>query len=314
MTLQAKHTRFRAYQLGSAGSSFSYYDGNTFTLIEARLTDINKASIKDELKICGKDYIDTLHITSWDQDHCTPSQLQEILDLWHPSKIEYPGYPPHTDSGIESLQIITGYRSAIFTKTSKVKVDPLYIDGLNPAKHYGYSDIFYHPKSIDPNSSNNNSTVKQFRTGSFNVLSLGDVESPILSAGLRSQKTIQRETDIIILAHHGADNGFTTNKFIEEVRPSFAVATSNYDNQFEHPRQEIRDILYKNNVPLFTTKTGDLIVRSIGGHVGKYVIENYISNGDKLSSRKEEMAKKFYFLKQNSDTIRNIINRPNRGP
>jgi competence protein ComEC len=145
-------------------------------------------------------------------------------------------------------------------------------------------------------------------------LSLGDVESPILSAGLRSQKTIQRETDILILAHHGADNGFTTKKFIEEVRPSFAVATSNYDNHFEHPRKEIREILYKNKIPLFTTKTGDLIVRSIGGHFGKYVIENYISNGETLSSRQEKTAKKLHFLSQNADTIRNIINRQNRGP
>ena len=32
------YTRFRAYQLGNAGSSFSYYADGHFTLIEARLT------------------------------------------------------------------------------------------------------------------------------------------------------------------------------------------------------------------------------------------------------------------------------------
>jgi len=314
MTLQAKHTRFRAYQLGSAGSSFSYYDGNEFTLIEARLTDLNKVSITEELSFCHKQYIDVLHITSWDQDHCTPSQLLEILDLWQPYKIEYPGYEPHTDAGKESLKIIKEYSPNMSMVLKKIEVGPKYINSLDSAQNYGYKNIIYHPRILDPNSSNNNSIVKFFRTGSFNVLSLGDVESTELSAGLHSQKIIQQETDILILAHHGADNGFTTNTFVKKVNPSFAIATSNYDNKFEHPRQEIRDILYKNNVPLFTTKTGDIIVKSIGGHFGKYVIENYISNGEKKSSYKECYAKKHHFLKQNVDAIRNMLNNKRRWP
>lgn len=65
----SKNTRFRAYQLGSKGSSFSYSVDNHFTLIEARYNDINKKSIQFELKKIGVQYIDCLHITSWD-DHC----------------------------------------------------------------------------------------------------------------------------------------------------------------------------------------------------------------------------------------------------
>ncbi|MCI0376219.1 MAG: patatin-like phospholipase family protein [Gemmataceae bacterium] len=40
--LLKKLTRFRAYQLGEIGSSFSYWDGSTFTLIEARVTDVSR--------------------------------------------------------------------------------------------------------------------------------------------------------------------------------------------------------------------------------------------------------------------------------
>ena len=67
--LQAKPTRFRAYQLGSAGSSFSYFDGSHFTLIEARITDQSRPCLEAELNACGVRTINCLHITSWDTDH-----------------------------------------------------------------------------------------------------------------------------------------------------------------------------------------------------------------------------------------------------
>ena len=106
MTVLKKTTRFRAYQLGNAGSSFSYFSENKFTLIEARYNEFNAQSIKSEMKVCGVTEISTLHITSWDQDHCVPSQLEEIIEQLRPSRIEYPGYSPHTESGKSSLSII----------------------------------------------------------------------------------------------------------------------------------------------------------------------------------------------------------------
>lgn len=253
-------TRFRAYQLGTAGSSFSYFADNHFTLIEARLTDINKITLASELKLCGKSKIDTLHITSWDQDHCSVPQLKAVLELYSPTKIEYPGYIPHTDSGKESLQIIKQYQQANKPpKSIKIQsITPPYIESLDTATEYGYNDVLHHPKFISDNS-NDNSTIKHFRKGSFNLLSLGDVESSTIASSIANKKTIQKETDVMILAHHGADNGFTTANFLKKVKPLVAIATSNYDNQFAHPKQSIRDLLYKHEIDLFTTKTGDVI-------------------------------------------------------
>jgi hypothetical protein len=79
------------------------------------------------------------------------------------------------------------------------------------------------PSHIDPDCGNNNSTLMQFRIGSFNVLSLGDVEFPNISARLRRSRLLQLETDIMILAHHGADNGFTNDKLLRELEPSLLV-------------------------------------------------------------------------------------------
>ena len=314
MTVIQKHTRFRAYQLGSAGSSFSYFNGSNFTLIEARYTDGNKESIKQELELCGANGIYDLHLTSWDQDHCVPSQLEEILQEFNPSKIEYPGYAPHSDSGKDSLRIIQAFRNRNKGSKKVVQVTPEYIASLDAAKNYGYRDILYHPKAIDPESSNNNSTVKQFRSGSFNVLSLGDVESTQISSGLKSYTTVNSEVDVIILAHHGAANGFTTSSFLKTVRPTVAIASADYANQFEHPKQEIRDLLDKHRIKLFTTKTGDVVIYSLAKHMGHYRLVNLKAGSTEVSSQYDYYAKKSKYLGQNDDTIRARQKRGNRGP
>lgn len=314
MALKSKITRFRAYQLGNAGSSFSYFNGSKFTLIEARLTEVNKPNIQKELEICGVQRIDTLHITSWDQDHCSPSQLENILNQYKPSKIEYPGYPPHTESGKNSLRIIKSYEKNDSIKPKTISITPEYISSLNDAQNYGYKDTLHHPKTIDKDSSNNNSTVKHFRSGSFNVLSLGDVESNHIAAWLRRQRTINQETDVMILAHHGADNGFTTSSFIRKVRPSVAIASADYANQFKHPKQQIRELLHKNKVKLFTTKTGDVVIYSIGTHIGNYRVVNLKSGSTETSSQNQFKARKYSFLINNTDTIRARTSNNNRGP
>ena len=227
MTLRASNTRFRAYQLESAGSSFSYFSGGKFTLIEGRYSGENQASIQHEMKICGVGKLNTLHITSWDQDHCSPKQLQKILEELQPDKIQYPGYSPHTECGSESLAIIKAHKKRI-AQSTVISITPDYIRSLDNASSYGYRDILYWPKEIDTENANNNSTVKQFRSGCFNVLSLGDVESTQISSYLRRTRSINSEVDVMIMAHHGADNGFTTSAFLKIVSPTLAIATSNY--------------------------------------------------------------------------------------
>lgn len=284
-------------------------------MIEARLDEKNELRIYQELKSCHKESIDVLHITSWDQDHCSPSQLEKILQQFEPNKIEYPGYVPKTESGKRSLEIILGYKKRkIRDVVNVVSYTPEYIDSLNKAKNYGYNDIVYWPKAIDTECANNNSTIKQFRSGCFNVLSLGDVESSQISSLIRRSKTIYSEVDVMIMAHHGADNGFTTSSFLKNVKPTIAVASSNYDNQFEHPKQAIRDLLHKHDIKLFTTKTGDVLVESLKNHTGHYLVTNFKTNSSDVSSQYEFIARKSKFLNNNQDTVRDRIARHNKGP
>ena len=302
-------TRFRGYQLGEAGSSFSYFADRHFTLLEAMVTDLSLPQLHLELAACDKQAVDTLHITSWDVDHCKPSSLEWILAHLRPSKIEYPGYEPHTDSGRECLRMIKAYHRSRAARGESIVVqaiDPPYITGLETAQSLGYRDIFYHPRQLREDA-NDNSSIKFFRRGSFNVLSLGDVMAPEISAMLRRCKTLCREVDVMILAHHGADNGFTTNRLLDALKPRVAICSSDYDNRFEHPRQEVRDLLHEQNIRLFTTKTGDVIIESIGSHAADYQVTNLISDSTQVSSAVRYRARKFEHLSKNADAIRNVL-------
>jgi competence protein ComEC len=302
-------TRFRAYQLGSAGSSFSYFADGHFTVLEGRLTNVSKPSLIWEMANCGVKMGDTLHITSWDSDHCSPTELSDLLLLTRPAKIEYPGYKPNSDSGDACLAIIQGYSETRRTSNRSTQlqaITPEYIDSLTQSEALAFRDVFYHPRWIDDSCSNNNSTVKLFRRGSFNLLSLGHIESPNISARLRRDKYLSRETDVMILAHHGADNGFTNEPFLERIEPSLAICSSDFDNQHDHPREEIRELLYEQSIRLMTTKTGDVILKSIGDHTGKFQAINLKANSADISSQCEFEAKKKRLLSYNADTIRQL--------
>lgn len=305
-------TRFRAYQLGSAGSSFSYSADGHFTLIEARLTDTSLRSLLQEMKLCGVSIVDTLHITSWDADHCAEAELPRILRLFRPRRIECPGYDPHTDTGKACQALIRRYRSEQAAASVVIKVQPItpeYIDSLETLSELAFRNVFLHPRWLDPDCANDNSTVKLFRAGSFNVLSLGDVEDPRIAAALRTTRCLTRETDVMIVAHHGADNGFTTKRFLAALDPKLAICSSNYDNMYSHPRQEIRELLYERGIRLMTTKTGDVIVRSIGAHTGKFQAINLKADSSEVSSSCEFTSKKSGLLAHNDDTVRQLFAR-----
>lgn len=313
---KAVRTRFRAYKLGKAGSLCSYFADGHFTLIEAMDTELSRPRLLAEMKLCGKESIDTLHITSWDEDHCEANSLEWILATLSPKKIQVPGYQHDTQNVKDCQSLISQYQSKqrrIGKNTDVIAVTPEYITSLGQAAVLGYEDILYHPKSIFTKS-NDNSTVKFFRRGCFNVLSTGDIEHHNIGAYLRCCKKLRRELDVLLLPHHGGPVDLMTKKFLEELNPSLAVCTSNTGNQHEHPDPAVRKLLSDRRIPLMTTKRGDVIIESIGSHMSKYQAFDLISDGETAQEQRTFTARKFEVMSMNGDTIRNRLeirsNRP----
>lgn len=275
----AHYTRFRSYQLPNPGSSFSYSVNKKFTLIEARYNSTNAPHIHWELNNLGIQYIETLHITSWDKDHCNFNELCTILQKLLPTNIEYPSETPTTDNGVKSLKAIQeyvrghNYARAICKTPHSVKYEEkLPLRGI---------DLFYNPY-VNGAKSNDNSLVKLFRVGSFQVLSLGDCEDGEIAKRLMNDSILQNEIDIMILAHHGADNGFTTTEFLKAIKPKVCVCSSDYGNEYDHPRDVIRARCNALDIPLFTTKRGDIIAQTIDPK--HFKVSNYVSNNEAKDS------------------------------
>lgn len=257
MTLE---TKFRAFQLETAGSLFSYYKSDYYTLIEARLPKGGIEEIIKDLKFHGKERIGTLHITSWDVDHCNYEDLIQILNKLRPNIIEVPSYEPTTDTGKLCKSTIEGYDDVHQRYKPNVKViSKEYISSLNNGTPFHTNDIVYHSQYGSDNK-NDMSLIRLYRSNGFNVLSLGDCESQDIASYLLSTGFITTEVDVLILPHHGADNGFVTGDFLDKVKPKIAVCSSNHGNQYDHPKPNIRALFSARNIPLMTTKRGDVIV------------------------------------------------------
>lgn len=296
MEIMSRHTRFRGYQLKTKGSSFSYWDGTSFILGEARYNDDNKKSIWHELKRCGKNSITTLHITSWDADHCISTELASILLELKPSIIEYPGYEINNEkqNQIDCLRLIQNYvvlDQHVPKLVSANKLDSNYISGLSNATDWSYNNIIFNNKKDYPEP-NNNSSIKLFRSGSFSLLSLGDLEKEEISKWLIQYNIIKNEVDILIMAHHGSDNGFTTDDFLKAVKPKVAICLCDYGNQYEHPSQNVLRLLRENNILYYSTKQGDIIIESINDHTTQFQLWNYVANGDRLESESKPIFTK----------------------
>lgn len=283
------YTRFRAYQLGECGASFSFSVNEHFTLIEARYNDVNRPHIIWEMKNCGISCIDVLHITSWDDDHCKACELKKILLELRPKQIEYPAYVHDTDNARESLKLIRDYSFG-----HKIAITPQIVQNCQKNRLRG-EDVLYNSLYQYIGSSNDKSIVKLFRMGSFTVLSLGDCESSDIRDRLMKDEILQNEVDVLILAHHGADNGFTTNDFLQAIKPKVAICASDYGNKYGHPDQVILNRLNNCGISYFSTKQGDVIAQ----YKDKYhfIVSNYGADNTELVGRKI-FENKTYFVNE----------------
>lgn len=275
-------TYFRAFQLDSKGSLFSFWKNNVYTLIEARLPKGGIDILISDIYQFSKNRIDTLHITSWDTDHCNSDDLTQILNRLRPDKIEIPSYEPDSDTGKLCKSLITKYDYIHQRSVYNVKLFNKYtIDSLPVAQAWGTGDVVYH-SLYNVDNHNDMSQIRLFRSNGFNMLSLGDCESEEITKSLmNSTFFIKNEVDILILPHHCSDHSMLTGEFLDFSKPSLAVCSSNYDNEHDHPHQPVRNLLSRRDIKLMTTKRGDVIVfQEDSGQ--KVKAHNLMTNNEKI--------------------------------
>lgn len=210
-----------------------------------------------------------------------------------PNHIEIPGYTPDTATGKICSVKIKRYLDE-YHKTS-FEFNEYNISQLEKAKNWDYVDVIFRVGRYE--KSNDNSSIKLFRTGCFTVLSLGDVESAEIANFLMDNEIIQNEVDILILPHHGADDGFITDEFLEVVQPRIAIALCDEKNEYDHPSERVKQLLKAQDIPCITTKTNDILIESVDPHTSCFEVKRYVSSRDQFETVREviETKRKEYF-------------------
>lgn len=116
--------------------------------------------------------------------------------------------------------------------------------------------------------SNTSSIVFQLLYGSTTFMFTGDspksIEEYLVLVEGESLKS-----DVLKLGHHGSRTS-TSELYLDEVRPQFAIVSAGKDNTYGHPHVEVTDLLFNARVQILeTAKEGTITMLSDGKTVWK---------------------------------------------
>lgn len=112
---------------------------------------------------------------------------------------------------------------------------------------------------------NDNSISLQLTYQDTSFLFMGDVTSDTEPEILANNKNLQ--SDVLKVAHHGSKYS-TTEEFLEEVSPAYAVISCAKDNKYGFPTAKVLNLLRSSGVKLYRTdEQGSLIAKSDGSKI-----------------------------------------------
>lgn len=132
--------------------------------------------------------------------------------------------------------------------------------GLTIAEESDYIINVVAPVTIDESDLNNSSAVIKLTYKNNSFLFTGDAEKKELET-----ITDDISADVLKVGHHGS-NTSTTEEFLYEVRPTYAVISVGEGNEYGHPHKETLRLLEEFNCELYRTDIDKTVVFSSDGN------------------------------------------------
>ena len=118
------------------------------------------------------------------------------------------------------------------------------------------------PNSTDYSSSNDYSIGILLEHGENKFLFVGDAEEESEEEML--ENPIDLDADVYKVSHHGSSTG-TSEEFLQEISPDYAVISCGEGNSYGHPHEEVLNELREEEVEVFRTDEQGTIVATSDG-------------------------------------------------
>ena len=197
--------------------------------------------------------IDAIIITNPDADHI--GGFSEILKDYKVSEVFEPG----TSNDSKTYQNL---ESEIKSKNIP---DILVTKGMSLDIGGGaYIDILFPDRDVSNWSRNDGSIVARLTYGNTSVMLTGDATSETEKIILSEFSQADLHSTVLKVGHHGSRTS-SSNEFVKEVSPKYALISDGKDNTYGHPHKETLNTLESFGVQVFRTDLlGSIIMKSDG--------------------------------------------------
>ncbi|MGI8962379.1 MAG: ComEC/Rec2 family competence protein [Bryobacteraceae bacterium] len=191
-------------------------------------------------------HLDYTVLTHGHSDHM--GGLASVLDNFRPRAL-WIGAEPETEdwkkvqqhAAIDNIRIVTLNRTC-----RPITIGGTVVRILAPSPEYVPGEA----------PSNDDSLVLEVTYKKRSVLLTGDAERPIEDDMLANNE-LHRVT-LLKVGHHGSKTS-SSEEFLSQVNPQFALISDGYKNQFHHPSAEVLERLAQHHVMVFRTDQRGLI-------------------------------------------------------
>jgi len=174
------------------------------------------------------------------------------------------------------------------TKTFENLLDTIASKGLNITKavsghKYRLDEaefLILAPNSDSYSNLNNYSVAIKLQFGKTSFLFTGDAEALSEREMVENYKAILK-ADVLKLGHHGS-NTSTTEEFLSAVNPDYAVISVGKNNLYNHPDQDVLDMVEKRGIDIFRTDQNGTIIAESDGEIIKFFNKSVTSSINKL--------------------------------
>lgn len=246
--------------VGQGDSIYAREESGYTMMIDGGSSDgwkVGENRILPMIKASGSRQVDDWFLSHPDQDHL--SGLKEILLIGFPiERLWVPEVFREDEAVLELLELAKeNGTEARFTRPGVLVSD----DGKEADS---FSITCLYPEPDEPiSSANDGSMVLLARYDGVNILFTGDLESSgearLLARGGQSG---QLSCDILKVGHHGS-KGSTSQAFLTELDPFFAVISCGKGNSYGHPHPELLNRLDEQRCQVVSTMDGGAVTLKI---------------------------------------------------